>query len=116
MGSDLKALTARIAETTGPSKQLDSLIEDALVPANAEISGKNYTSSVDACLQLIEAVLPDWHWHVGHGPTGILPYASLSTTALGGEEDEYRVEADAATVPLALLHVAAKALLLLEPR
>ena len=65
-----------------------------------------YTSSVDACLDLIGSTLPKWHWHVGHGPRGILPYASLTCDEAG---PAIRVEATAPTVPLALLGALVKA-------
>ena len=40
--------------------------------------------------------MPGWHWHVGYGPKGVMPYASISNGKI-------RCEAIAATVPLALL-------------
>jgi hypothetical protein len=55
-----------------------------------------FTSSIDLCVSLIERVLPGWHWHVGFGPKGVLPYASVYTNQL-------HYEAMAGTVPLALL-------------
>lgn len=110
----LRTLKTQIAEATGPSLALDTLIAETMSPAGAAGGAENYTSSVDTCLRLIESVLPGWHWHVGHGPTGILPYASLSTAARASEETSHRVEATAPTVPLALLHAATKALILSE--
>ncbi|MCP5080658.1 MAG: hypothetical protein GY948_03065 [Alphaproteobacteria bacterium] len=111
MHANLKTLNKQIAETTGPCRALDALISTSLPTAQAGEPKENYTSSVDACLRLIGAVLPNWHWHVGHGPTGILPYVTLSSTAM---EADYRVEATAPTVPLALLHATTKAMILME--
>ena len=61
-----------------------------------------YTESVDACLALIHRRLPDWHWHVGRGVAGILPYARLS-------DGTREFHADGPTVPLALLRALAAA-------
>jgi len=114
MDRSLRTLKTQIAEAAGPSLALDTLIAEKMSPARVAGAADNYTSSVDACLRLIETVLPGWHWHVGHGPTGILPYASLSTAAHSSKETSHRVEATAPTVPLALLHATTKALLLSE--
>ena len=110
MVSALKELETRIAATTGPDRDLDRVLATALPGAAAAGGTPGYTSSVDECLGLIGAVLPAWHWHIGHGPAGILPYASLSRSGDGADE-ELRVEASAPTVPLALLHAALKALI-----
>ncbi len=40
--------------------------------------------------------MPGCHWHVGYGPKGVMPYASLSNGKI-------RCEAIATTVPFALL-------------
>ena len=111
MRSKLEALERRIGETTGQDRELDRAIAETIdrgVPGDAV---RDYTSSVDTCLALIGAVLPDWHWHVGHGPSGILPYASLTKASGPDDAAALRVEASAATVPVALLHAAVKALI-----
>ncbi len=110
MTSALKEFEARVARTTGPDKELDRAVFQVLAGSTDANEAPGYTSSVDECIRLIGAVLPDWHWHVGHGPRGILPYASLSK-AKNPDHRELRVEASAPTVPLALLHAAAKALI-----
>ena len=48
------------------------------------------------CSDLVKRVLPGWHWHVGYGPEGVLPYASLYS-------EQRLYEATAGTVPLAPL-------------
>ncbi len=111
MTSDLQNLGSRIGATTGPSRDLDHEIASAIDRRSDGQQVREYTSSVDTCLTLIRRVLPDWHWHVGHGPRGILPYASLLKTSNPGDGEEIRVEATAPTVPLALLHAAVKALI-----
>ena len=67
-----------------------------------------YTGSVDECIALVNRILPNWHWHLGHGPLGIVPYASM--TQNDGEDGSIHVEATAPTVPLALLGALMKAL------
>lgn len=75
----------------------DPAIDRAVVAAfGAGESGDGYSASLERCTALLERVLPGWSWHVGSGPSGVLPYARLRH---GGE----RVSAEAATVPLALL-------------
>ena len=111
MTSKLRALEKRIAGATGQDRDLDRAIAETVDIDRAGGAGHDYTASVDTCLSLIGRVLPDWHWHVGHGPTGILPYASLSKTSGLDEETPLRVEASAPTVPLALLHAAVFALI-----
>ena len=114
MTSQLQTLERRLAGATGQDRDLDHTIAKSVDHGAPGTGACAYTSSVDACLSLIGAVLPDWHWHVGHGPNGILPYASLSRqTNLQGSGSD-RVEASAATVPVALLHAMVKALIINE--
>ncbi|HKI74827.1 MAG TPA: hypothetical protein VJ998_09295 [Pseudomonadales bacterium] len=70
----------------------------------------DYSSSVDACLALIAEILPDWHWHIGHGPDGILPYAALRNQIGLDNDTQISITASAPTLPLALLHAAVKAI------
>ena len=56
----------------------------------------DHTASVDHSVDLLHALLPDWHWHIGRGARGIMPYASLSNGRV-------TVSADGITVPLVLL-------------
>jgi len=114
MALQLQTLKRRLAGATGQDRDLDRAIAE-IVDRGAPATGAHgYTSSVDACLALIGAVLPDWHWHVGHGPNGILPYASLSKETIVADGGSARVEATAATVPIALLHAMVKALIMDE--
>lgn len=112
----LADLKQRLERATGPDPAIDRAIADALAGRIGDDAGANpgrrYTGSVDDCLALVAQALPGWHWHVGHGPDGVLPYAALSRTPPGatGNADETRVESSAPTVPLALLRAAMKAL------
>ena len=102
----LRDLEDRISRATGLDPELDCAIHDALDPAAADGAVPPYTASVDACLLLIGKALPEWHWHVGHGPNGILPYALLTGDA---PNPGSQVEVMASTVPLALLGALVKA-------
>lgn len=108
--SKLEELEKRISAATGEDRALDRLIREILDPEGASTS--RYSSSVDDCLALIGTILPDWAWHVGHGPLGVMPYASLHRKTTAGDRSDRRVEATASTVPLALLRATVKALLL----
>ena len=114
MASQLQALNRRLAGATGQDLDLDRAIAEIVDRGASGTGARGYTSSVDACLLLIGRVLPDWHWHVGHGPNGILPYASLSKETNKEDGGSARVEATAATVPIALLHAMVKALIIDE--
>ena len=103
----LQRLESKIAGATGSDTRLDQAIWDTIDTHSKNEDIPPYTASLDACLSLIKSVLPDWHWHVGHGPRGLLPYATLSS---GKAESEVRVEMFAPTVPLALLGALIKAL------
>lgn len=108
--SKLKALERLIGDATGAGPKLDMSIASTLGGIAAGADVPNYTSSVDSCIQLIADHLPHWHWHIGHGPAGIVPYASLRRDTGAGGVKGLRIEASACTVPLALLHAAIKAL------
>ena len=107
---DLRLLERRIIKATGKDRDLDELIASTLAATDVDQPLPDYTSSVDTCIALIGSILPEWHWHVGHGPRGIVPYASLRK-ATNPSGDDLRVEANAPTVPLALLHAAVKAMI-----
>ena len=97
MAHRIVKLLERVQSATGADRSLDSDIANCF---DAEPRGRRnppaYTSSTDLCINLVERVLPGWHWHVGYGPKGVLPYASLYT-------EQLHYEAIAGTVPLALL-------------
>jgi len=95
---DLSSLTKALAAATGPDRGLDALIAASLGQPAAD-----YSESADRCGRLVLALLPDWHLHVGFGGSGVFPYASLSR----GDD---RTEAEAPTVPLAMLRAAIAAL------
>jgi hypothetical protein len=99
MSADLRRLLTRAEAATGRDTRLDAAIGEALEGVDARQPSPDYTASVDSCIALFRRVLPGWHWHIGHGPRGILPYAAVSKDA-----DEI-----APTVPLALLRALLKA-------
>ncbi len=102
MRTEFEDLLRRISEATGADAELDRLIAARLEQPNTPDPVPDYTASVDSCLGLIGRVLPGWHWHIGFGPRGIFPYATL-------QDGEDIFEALAPTVPLALLQVAVQA-------
>ncbi|MGI9483221.1 MAG: hypothetical protein ACR2OR_12795 [Hyphomicrobiales bacterium] len=110
--TSLKRLEEKITRATGSDAHLDRAIYGTFGQAkDVKPPPQNYTSSVDACIELIGEALPGWHWHVGYGVRGIMPYASLNQPTSSNGTDGARVEASAPTVPLALLHATIKALL-----
>ena len=86
-------LPSLLKSTTGSSRILDEAISKEL---NVPLRG--YSSSVDACLELIHELLPSSHWHVGRAEDGMSMYASLA-------DGHKREESTNVTVPLALLSV-----------
>lgn len=90
-------LTAQLQAADGASTALDAAIAQAFgVPPG------DYTESIEQCQQLVALAFPGWHLHLGFDVTGIFPYAVLSK----GME---RGEAEAPTVPLAILRAAVAA-------
>ncbi len=102
-----------ISAATGKEPELDRKIAQLLLGETGS-PPEPYTSSVDKCIELISKRLSGWHWHIGHGPSGILPYASLRKTHDPASSDGMRVEALAPTVPLALLKAAVQAAIVEE--
>ncbi len=102
MARELEDLLKRIEGVTGADRDLDRRIGQGLDRLGASDQMPDYTASVDHCIALIGRILPHWAWHVGYGPRGILPYATL-------HDEEQRFEAIAPTVPLALLAALVKA-------
>ena len=102
----LPSLAKQVASATGADASLDRALAATLHDDPEAEGPHDYSASVDACLRLIARVAPHWHWHVGHGPDGILPYAALSKEG----DDAPLVEASAPTVPLALLSALLQAL------
>ena len=108
MTNDLAGLENKIGTAIGPSDGIDRAIAAALDGDTNKDLPPPYTASVDECIALVKRTLPGWHWHLGHGPLGIVPYASL--TQNDGEDGSIHVEVTAPTVPLALLGALMKAL------
>ena len=102
MTGDLERLLVELQDASGADRALDRRIAAVLEGLAADEAAPDYTASVDCCLALIGRVLPGWHWHIGFGPRGIFPYATL-------EDGEARFEALAPTVPLALLQAVVSA-------
>ena len=107
MKTDPASLEKLVTQATGPDGKIDRAVADMFDGGIEEGVVSPYTASVDACIALIQRTLPDWHWHVGHGPMGIIPYASMTRDGDGAGSGH--VEATAPTVPLALLRVLVKA-------
>ena len=99
MGDGLNELAGRIAAATGSDRELDAAL--ARMFGGGE-PAPDYTASVDRCIQLVQAAMPGWAWHVGWNATGVLPYATL-------HQGDRLAEAAAPTVPLALLKALLKA-------
>jgi len=94
--SDLQKLTEMLETAQGGSTDVDGLIGTVF-----GVSSGAYSESVDPCLGLVKSVLPHWRLHIGYGVSGVLPYAALT-------QGDVRYEAEAPTVPLAILRVIVK--------
>lgn len=101
MSAELAELSQHIDAATGADRQLDDDIGRLLAQGG---NGADYTASVDRCIDLVQACLPGWTWHVGWNASGVLPYAKL-------HQGEHLVAAAAPTVPLALLKALLRAYL-----
>lgn len=108
--TNLQRLEAQIKQATGRDTNLDRAIFRVLAAGKHPESAPAYTASVDSCIALIGDVLPDWHWHVGYGARGIMPYAALDNANAPDDDTKSRFEVSAPTVPLALLRAAVLAL------
>ncbi len=95
--AQLAKLLAQVRSVTGADRALDAAVVACFgAEPDEEEDPPHYTASTDLCIALVHRVMPGWHWHVGYGPKGILPYATVSS-------GERLYEAIAGTVPLALL-------------
>lgn len=92
----LESLLRHVRTATGRDHDIDLAIARLVSHVEQGQEAPAYTASVDACLSLIEHTLPGWHWHIGFGPDGIFPYASV-------RKGRAQFEAESTTVPLALL-------------
>lgn len=101
--ADWDELALALARATGADAGLDQEIADAFgVAAGA------FTASVGAAREAATAALPGWKFHVGFDANGMFPYAAMT-------RGEVHVEANAPTVPLAILRAAVAAKLRLPP-
>jgi len=69
MQGDLTALIERVENATGPDRELDAAIRDALYEPVKRGAWTPFTSSLDAALALVEEKLPGTFWHVAKGRT-----------------------------------------------
>ncbi len=93
MTQELATLKQAVDTAYGGDRALDAELARTLhAPAAA------FTGSVDAALDLIRHVLPDWGWHVGWHADGIRPYATLHDAAR-----TQHVDVAGPSVPIALL-------------
>jgi len=98
----MQSLQVHIASARGADRDLDAEIEKVLNGQSQ--NAPDYTASVDRCLDLLHAKLPNWHWHLGRDVVGMMPYANLSN-------GKKTVSAEGTTVPLVLLTTIVKALI-----
>ena len=95
---DWNALSQRLATVTGGDPDLDAMICEAFGQPLQRIS-----ESAELCRAFAALVAPGWHLHLGYGASGLLPYAGLA-------QADRHLEAEAPTVPLAILRVLVAAL------
>lgn len=88
---DMIDLFQQLNAAGGGDARLDRAVADFFSQPLAE-----YSESTDQSRALVGRVLPGWHLHLGFGASGVLPYAALSS-------GDIHCEAEAATVPLAIL-------------
>ncbi len=60
----LEALLEHVNAATGPDRKLDATIRDVLKPHGAWLQ---YTSSVDAALELVTELIPGKYWYICAG-------------------------------------------------
>lgn len=92
----LSDLLQRVEEGTGPDRALDidiweavtgrEWIDNACSPNSEEIG--DYTASLDACVALVERVLPGWHVELKKFSDGW--YAALARKSTDSGYDFYR--------------------------
>jgi len=126
MTADLDALISRVEEGAGEDRELDGLVaqaalgfthdgeaepyrkwskiakDGAIVSGSASVMIRDYTSSLDAVLSLMEAKLPGWAWQAGSSDGG-----SIARVAQDGLR---RADGVAATPARALLAATLRAL------
>ena len=89
----LASLKSRLNKATGASSELDRLVANTL-----GVPERDYSYSIDACIDLIHELFPKAHWHLGRAADGVSMYATL-------EEGDVREEHSGPTIPLTLLNV-----------
>jgi len=99
MDGTSEPLRALLAGASGADPAIDRAVAATFGVEGGE---GGWSASVERCVALLGRVLPGWSWHVGWGPSGVVPYARLRR---GAE----LVSAEAPTVPLALLRAIVRA-------
>lgn len=94
--------TPGLAELLARATGADAVL-DAEVARFFKVEDDAYTASALSCRDLARQRLAGWRLHVGYGASGMFPYAAFS------RQDE-RIEAEAPTLPLAILRAACAAL------
>lgn len=113
--AELRLLLARVEQATGPDHELDRDLSIALLGESErqldpppEGGAQAYTSSLDATLELMQRVLPQWAMEAsryGH------PGGARATIWPEGLRPERYHEASCATLPLAVLAAILKAMM-----
>ena len=101
--TDWDGLAASLTRATGADAALDGAVALAF---GVEVA--DFTASVGAARRVAADALPDWKFHVGYDANGMFPYAAMT-------RGDTHVEANAPTVPLAILKAAAAAMRLGAP-
>lgn len=96
--ADWEDLAKRLAAASGGDHGLDAAIAAAFAQPPAE-----YSESAECSRALVAKALPGWRLHVGYSVSGVFPYAALN-------RDGAHIEAEAPTLPLAILRAAVAAI------
>jgi len=101
--ADWDELAAMLARATGAEAALDQALATAFA-----VTATDFTASVGAARTLAAEALPGWKLHVGYDANGMFPYSAMT-------QGDLHVEANAPTVPLAILKAAVAAKLRQQP-
>ncbi len=94
MTGEWEELERRLWAAGGSDGDLDHCLAERFL-----LRERAFTASVEDARALVAEALPDWRLHLGHGASGVFPYALLA-------RGENRIVSDAPTVPLAILRSA----------
>ena len=81
--TDISELIERVKAATGPDRELDEAIRFYFDPKGSRYYSENsaYTASIDAALALVERVLPEHDWILGHTNGGLTIHCQLGPDA-----------------------------------